>query len=493
MIYRQAIITHPKKSCLVILPLESDAKDYYSIIRSFSKAMQISVSLQSSPSTIHLSQRERSIDIVTPISLLAWTEKARDRSYMSSVSLVLCEGLELLDDAYELAVSILLHATQTLPVRFVGVSASVNDCADLARWLRVDDDELYDFRPSDRDQPLSTTSQSFTIPPSPALFKAMIGPAHSVLRSISSSEAAVVFAPSRGQCRTVANDLITESAIEMDTRGFLPLDLSTDDLEFRLARFRDRSLIDGMMHGIGVLHQGLLASDRLLTLELFADGILRVLIVPREMCWTLPVRAALVVVLGTQYFEVQPHHNAKVPSSSHDTKEHRLLKEYTVHELVRMQGLAVRHNRAGRFHLLCQAEQRDTYMRFLEEGLPLESSILGTGMGSSNDQFIHQSQNNAGKDDSGVGASALSASSQYSGSEVLRVWVEGQRASGSIRGKQDTMDLLSHTFLWRRMQSNPTYYDVDVGIGEKARDATLSRFVDTLFAVTKPPTPDTAT
>lgn len=424
--------------------------------------MQLHVGLHLSASQAQPLRKQRSIDILTPRVLLAWLDSGLDRSYLSNLSLVLCEQLELLDDAYELSVAVLLHATQMYPVRFVGLTQSLNDNADLAHWLNVPGGESYEFRPRDRDQPLSTTSQSFTIPPSPALFKAMVKPACTALRSLSALEGSLIFVPSRTQCQITCNDLITQCAIEMNTRGFLPDDISANDLETRLFQFRDRSLVDGMMHGIGVLHGGVLPADRLLIMELFADGVLRVLIVPREMCWTLPVRASLVIVFGTQYFEVSA-------SRSVGKGNDRTLKDYSVHELARMQGLAVRHGRGGRFHLLCHAEQRDTYMRFLEEGLPLESSLLSLSSLSVNANVTAGPMPAEPKPNTDL--------TTWGGSEVLRKWFERRRATGSVRGKQDAMDMLSHTFLWRRMKTNPTYYDVEDG----DRDAALSRTVDRLF------------
>jgi antiviral helicase SLH1 len=217
-----------------------------------------------------------------------------------------------------------------------------------------------------------------------------------------------------------------------------------------------------MMHGIGVLHSGMLPMDRLLTMELYADNILRVLVVPREMCWTLPVRATLVIVFGTQYLELSPSQGVKKENGK-VVGQNRTLRDYSVHELVRMQGAAVRHGRGGRFHLLCPAEQRDMYMRFLEEGLPLESSLL-----SSSSRLV---------DTDAAGPNQKSDVSTWEGSEILRKWFEERRASCSIRGKQDALDMLSHTFLWRRMKSNPTYYDVEDGDA----NAALSRIVDRLF------------
>ena len=42
-----------------------------------------------------------------------------------------------------------------------------------------------------------------------------------------------------------------------------------------------------------------------------------------------------------------------------------------------MQGRAVRHGKTGHLHILCQAEHRDAYIRFLTDGIPLESQLLG--------------------------------------------------------------------------------------------------------------------
>ena len=472
ILHRRAIITEPTKSCLVLTSLESDAKDLYSTIRMLGEAMQLHVGLHLAASNAQFVRKERSVDIITPPVLLAWLDGGRDRSYFSNLSLVLCEQLELLDDAYELSVSVLLHATQTYPVRFVGLTQSLSDTVDLARWLNVSDGGLYDFRPRDRDQLLSTTSQSFTIPSSPALFKSMVKPAYTVIRSLPALEASIIFVPSRGQCRTVSNDLVTQCVIEMNTRGFLSDDIPVGDMETRLLRLRDRSLVNGLMHGIGVLHSGMLPADKLLTMELFAVGILRVLVVPRELCWTLPVRAPLVIVLGTQYLEVSPSRSIKQEPGK-VVKDHRTLKDYSVHELVRMQGLAVRHGREGRFHLLCRAEQRDTYMRFLEEGLSLESSLLSSSRRPTNTTV----GSNLGGEKSNVDQTG------WGGSDILRKWFERRRANNSLRGKQDALDILSHTFLWRRMKSNPTYYDVEDG----DCDAALSRTVDQLFEVIASP------
>ncbi|KAF7352893.1 putative helicase mug81 [Mycena venus] len=335
----------------------------------------------------------------------------------------ICEGLEQLDPAYELGLSLLRHAVQTCPTRFVGASSSLSDPVDVAAWLGVDPAALLSFRPSDRDQSLTTTPHTFNIPQSASLFKAMAKPAHAAIRSAAPGEPAVVFVPSRGQCRSIAYDLITQCALEQETeKGYLPEGVSQERLEDYLVRLRDASLVDVVSRGVGFFHEGIYKPDRMLMLELYAEGIIRVLIVPRDSCWTLPVRAAVVVVMGTQY--------AYAEAEGAD----RQLRDYGLTELVRMQGRAVRHSGAGHFHLFCQAEGKDTFLRFLNDGLPLESALLD--------------------------------------SSELRAWYTAH----AHLDKQQLVDALSFTFLAHRIATNPTYYDCV----SNSRDENLSRIVDDL-------------
>ena len=115
------------------------------------------------------------------------------------------------------------------------------------------------------------------------------------------------------------------------------------------------------------------------------------------------------------------------------------MRDYSLEELVRMQGRAVRHNGAGHFHLFCQAEAKDTFLRFLTDGLPLESRLLE--------------------------------------GDQLRSWYRQQRSLGRIQTKQDGVDALSFTFLAHRLQTNPAFYDASPHGSKSDR---LSRIVDEL-------------
>jgi antiviral helicase SLH1 len=240
------------------------------------------------------------------------------------------------------------------------------------------------------------------------------------------NEPALVFVPSRSQCHNVAADLITRCAIDMKTMGFLGKSTAPEALEPYLSRLQNDALHDIISHGIGIFHEGIHRSDLSLILQLYLEGIIRVLVAPRETCWTVPVHAGVVIVLGTQY--------VRVSSGSE-----RQIQGYTMQEIVKMQSCAIRPGKYSAFYLFCQAEQQDMFMRLLSEGLPLESELMD--------------------------------------SNNVKNWFEKINKTGSITGKQDCLDILSFTYLSRRISTNPAYYDADVG----RKRPHLSRFIDTIW------------
>ncbi|THH33662.1 hypothetical protein EUX98_g543 [Antrodiella citrinella] len=417
---------------LVIVPRRSIATELLAELRPVSELKAVSVDFLTTDGRLSPPSK-KAVQVVTAYNLLRMLSNLKNTEIQrtfAELRLVLCENLELLDPDQELCISTLMHATRALPVRYIGLSNSLNDPTDLAAWLNVDPMALHSFRPRDRDQALSVSMHSFTIHQSAGLFKVMAKPAHSAIRE-SPEEQAIVFVPSRGQCRDIALDLITQCALEMETaRGYLSEDILPEQLDSYLSRIQDIGLVDFVTRGLGFFHEGLTKSDRILVLEMYAEGLIKVLLVPHDSCWTLPVRAATVVVMSTQYVHI---------TGNGDNGEERQLRDYDLEELVRMQGRAVRHHGAGgHFHLFCQAEVKDTFNRFLLDGLPLESKLLITG--------------------------------------DFQAWYDAQKAQGVIRTKQDGVDALSHTFLSRRLQSNPVYYDAASG----SRGEVLSRLVDQL-------------
>lgn len=352
-----------------------------------------------------------SIVVATAYNLLRLLTKSRFPS-SDQLKLVVCDELELLNPQYELAIALLKAVTQAYPVRYIGLSSSLHDCKDLAGWMDVPVSSISSFRPQDRDQSLTTTRQTFSIPYSSSLYKSMARPAHRIIAQGVSRGPALVFVPSKGHCQSVARDLITECTLETGIdKGYLSHNISEDALEHCLFKLEDPTLREYVSRGIGFFHSGISKQDRTYMLELYADGLIKVLILPRESCWYIPVRATMVVVMGTQYAYFQ------------DGGSQREVRDYSLTELVKMQSRAVQQSGTSHFALFCPSESLDVYSRFLEDGLPLESQLLET--------------------------------------ETLSEWVKTLLPGQST--KQNIVDLLSFTYFSQRVISNPSYYNFTSG------------------------------
>lgn len=410
---------------LVVAPRHSIITEWMSDLCGVPPVMGFSMNFVTGSGTL-APARSKEIRLTTPAHLVAALSEEKDLAHSyPGLQLVVLENLEQLDSYYELAISSLLRVIRSQPTRVVGFSASLNDSGDLATWLDVAPSAFHSFRPSDREQSLNVSAHTFAIPRSAALFKAMARPASTAIRSARPNPA-IVFVPSRTQCSSVALDLIVNCTLETGAQaGFLSSDVSPEFLQSHIHRLQDPSLSNLLSNGVGIFHPAMYQQDRATILELYTGGIIQVLVVAREVCWTLPVRAAVVVVMGTQYVTI------------HEDGARRQVRDYTLEELVHMQGRAVRHGDMGHFHLFCQAEDKDTYMRFLEGGLPLESQLLN--------------------------------------SDQMRQWYKHHRSRGHISSKHEGVQALSLTFLAQRIVSNPTYYDC-----KGTRDERLSRIVDEL-------------
>lgn len=390
------------------------------------------------------------IGVATPMDLLV--HLGGDPDLLHDLDLIIMDDLHLLDEAYEMIILRILLLISYSTTRVVGLSSSLQDAHSLADWLQIPSTGTYTFRPTDRAMPLINHIQPYSIPHSAILLKTMVKPVYAAVKA-GLPRTTVIFVPSRLVCKTVANDLVTQSGMMLDINGFLAA--PRQDIERNVQKMKDSTLVEPLLHGIGIYHEGMHYQDLTITLSLFAAEVVRVLIVPRESCWTLPVHAGNVIVMGAQYLELE---TSLIPGEPPE----RRLRNYTLNELIRMQGfaswptfsgsLAVTSNGNGsstteggaRFTLMCQSEQKDTYQRFLDEGLPLESRLPSLLLHTADRQL------------------------QATLSEML----------GDEPKRQDLMDLVAWSYLWIRMRRNPNYYDI---LDEDLARRSLSRMVDGYF------------
>ncbi|WWD19805.1 hypothetical protein CI109_104269 [Kwoniella shandongensis] len=470
---------------LVVVPERQAVHETVARIRSVCpRSKKIStVSLLESSDFGQLKSTGGTIGITTPFTLLS-NDRIDDTLRLRRFSLVVLEDLHLLDEIYELCIAKILSFARAAHTRIVGITSSLNDPTDLAAWLGLDsppsDDEgttigiqppgLYSFYPADRGNPISVSIKTFTIPHGPTLLKTMVKPTYDILKSVTGG--AIVFVPSKQACMTVAADLVTQSGTEMDLEGFLST--PREHVEPLLQRLKDQKLYEPILHGIGYITGNSAPSDLALVLELFASGILRAIIVPRQACWTLPVRGDTVIVMGAQYAKSTPAPNVKGTKQpqTHGESFERQIINYSRKELVKMQGLAISsaapEAKGGRMFVMCQAEQQIIISRILADGLPLESnfpSILSRNSSVSEvtiklleDKLLPRR-----------GRPTL---------DIQPLADRPKKADIDPR-KRDMMDLINWTYWAVRAKRNPSYYDLEKSVESDK----VSRLIDAWFEV----------
>ncbi|WVQ84529.1 hypothetical protein IAT38_006683 [Cryptococcus sp. DSM 104549] len=418
------------------------------------------------------------IGITTPHAMM--THASIDQVLcLSRLALYVLEDLHLLDELYELCVAKILSFARAARTRIVGLASSLGDPTDLAAWLGLDagpfDEDgdrvasappaLYSFGPADRSGAISTSIKTFSIPHGPTLLRSMVKPTYDILKQ--SPGGAVVFVPSERSCITVAADLVTQSGTEMDLDGLLTT--PRDQVEPFVERLKDRRMYEPILHGVGYITRDTAPSDLALVLELFASKILRALIVPRQACWTLPVRGDTVIVMGAQYVQTTKPPPAKPGTTAkRDARPERHVLGYSRTELVKMQGFASTSAAptapGGRMFVMCQGEQHVAIARTLKEGLPLESRLLS--------MLKRRNAPSYAPDPRAVQV----LTDMFTGRKAPPL-PQRDRPRGIDTRKRDMMDILNWSFFTARYKNNPNYYDIHRDIEVEQ----VSRAVDVWF------------
>ncbi|KAJ1680235.1 Pre-mRNA splicing [Spiromyces aspiralis] len=325
---------------------------------------------------------------------------------------------------YEVIISRMRYmAAQTeMLVRIVVLSSPIANAYDVASWIGAPKSAVFTFSPMVRAVPVDLHIQSYAIPHFPSMMMAMSRPTyHSILghagglpgrkvlpdgrlEDINSGKPAIVFVPSRAQAKLTADDLLVCCAADGHERQFLRAE-SVEDIEPHLARVQDKELADFMRYGIAYYHEATATADRSIVERLFLAGAIQVLVASRDSCWALDhIQAHTVVIMGTQRYY---------------GSEHRYV-DYAIPDIQQMTGRAGRPGIDSQAVcvLMCNANKKPYFKKFLEEAMPLESRL---------DQRFHDPLN----------------------AEVV---------TRTIENKQDAVDYLTWTFLYRRLPQNPNYY-----------------------------------
>ncbi|ELU09831.1 hypothetical protein CAPTEDRAFT_222545 [Capitella teleta] len=367
------------------------------------------------------------IVISTPQKWDVLSRRWKQRKNVQNVSLFIVDELHLIGGeegpVLEVICSRMRYISSQIErnIRIVAMSSSLSNARDISQWLGCSSTGFFNFHPNVRPVTLELHIQGFNVTHNASRIIAMAKPVYQAIVKHSPEKPVIVFVPSRKQTRLTAIDILTYSAADLQHNRFLHA--SEEDLQPYLEKITDKTLKETLSNGVAYLHEGLSDLEQKLVEQLFDTGAVQVVVVSRNLAWGLGLSAHLAVVMDTQYY------NGKIHA----------YEDYPVTDVLQMIGRTSRplQDEEGKAVILCQSSKKDFFKKFLYEPLPVESHL---------DHFLHDHFN----------------------AEIV---------TKTIENKQDAVDYLTWTFLYRRMAQNPNYYNLQ-GVSHRHLSDHLSELVE---------------
>uniref|UniRef100_A0A8C2ED85 Activating signal cointegrator 1 complex subunit 3 n=1 Tax=Cyprinus carpio TaxID=7962 RepID=A0A8C2ED85_CYPCA len=367
------------------------------------------------------------IIVSTPDKWDILSRRWKQRKNVQNVSLFIVDEIHLIGGdngpVLEVICSRMRYISSQIerPIRIVALSSSLSNAKDVAHWLGCSTTATFNFHPNVRPVPLELHIQGFNVSHTQSRLLSMAKPVYHAIMKHSPSKPVLVFVPSRRQTRLTAIDILTFCAADVVPQRFLH---STEkDLAPFMENLSDVTLKETLSNGVGYLHEGLSPTERRIVEHLFTSGAIQVMVASRSLCWGTNISAHLVIVMDTQYY------NGKIHA----------YVDYPIYDVLQMVGKANRplQDDEGRCVIMCQGSKKDFFKKFLYEPLPVESHL---------DHCLHDHFN----------------------AEIVTKTVEN---------KQDAVDYMTWTFLYRRMTQNPNYYNLQ-GMSHRHLSDHLSELVE---------------
>nr|XP_049704306.1 putative U5 small nuclear ribonucleoprotein 200 kDa helicase isoform X2 [Helicoverpa armigera] len=350
------------------------------------------------------------------------------RKSVQSVTLFIVDALQLLGGeegpVLEVVCSRMRYISSQIgrQIRIVALSLPLADARDVSQWLGCSANCSFNFHPSVRPLPLQLHIQGFNISHAASRLAAMTKPIYNAVIRYAGNKPCAVFVPSRRHSRLLAADLLALAAAHASPTRFLRA--RPDMLQPFLKRVHDKMLRETLAAGVAYLHEGVEAGDRRLVQQLLESGAIQLCVVAAELAWALAAHVHTVIVADTHVYNGKLH----------------AYEQYPISTVLQMVGRACRplEDQQAVAVLMCVQHHKTFFTKLLNDCLPLESHL---------DHRLHDHMN----------------------AEIV---------TKTIENKQDAVDYLTWTFLYRRLTQNPNYYNLQ-GVTHRHLSDHLSELVET--------------
>ncbi|XP_015785684.1 U5 small nuclear ribonucleoprotein 200 kDa helicase [Tetranychus urticae] len=367
------------------------------------------------------------IIISTPEHWDILSRRWKQRKNVQNVNLFIVDELHLVSGEEGPVLEVVCSRTRYISsqieksIRIVALSSSLTNARDVAQWLGCNSGMTFNFHPNIRPVPLELHIRGFNQTHNATRIMAMSKPVYQSINNFSPNKPVIVFVPSRKQTRVTAIDILMYTAGDENPNRFLHC--SEEDLKPFVHKLSDSTLKETIVNGVAYLHEGTSKTDRRIVEQLFDLGAVQIVVISAALAFSLTITAHLVIIMDTQVY------NGKIHA----------YEDYPIVTILQMIGRANRplRDEDGKCVLFCQAAKKDYFKKFLYEPLPVESQL---------NYFLHDHFN----------------------AEIV---------TKTIENKQDAVDYLTWTFLYRRMTQNPNYYSL-TGVSHRILSDSLSELVE---------------
>lgn len=342
------------------------------------------------------------------------TRKAGETSsFVQLVRLVIIDEIHLLHDQRGPVIeSIVARSLQSNifenSPRLVGLSATLPNYEDVARFLRVSKEGMFFFDSSFRPCPLSQQFLGISEKNSLKKLTAMNEACYDkTLQAVANDHQVIIFVHSRKETARTAGWLRDKFEESGNGETIRKLDEGSKQiLNSESENVQDSQLKKVLRHGIGIHHAGLSRNDRSLSEDLFADGLLQILVSTATLAWGVNLPAHTVIIKGTDLY----------------SPEKGDWEQLSPQDLLQMLGRAgrPRYDTHGEGIIITNQADIQYYLAVLNQQLPIESQLIS----------------------------------------MLADNLNAEVVSDNVKTRSDAVNWLSYTYLYVRMLESPDLYNV---------------------------------
>lgn len=291
-------------------------------------------------------------------------------------------------------------------IRIVGLSATLPNYVDVARFLRVNPQKgLFYFDHRFRPVPLS---QTFIGVKSMKQMQQMhdmdIVCYNQVVDMVQKGHQVMVFVHARNATTKTAIKL-RELALQKETiKFFKPESTDTRLTTKTFSNSKDKHLADLFAYGFSTHHAGMLRSDRNMVEKAFSQGTIKVLVCTSTLAWGVNLPAHAVIIKGTEIYD----------------SKHGSFIDLGILDVLQIFGRAGRpqFDTSGHAVIITTHNKLNHYLSLLTNQFPIESSFI----------------------------------------TYLADNLNAEIALGTISNVEEAVEWLSYTYLYVRMRLNPLVY-----------------------------------